>query len=583
MAVTATGPSESQLARLSKAEVIDHYEALGTEFEMVSERLAELELALEDVGWQKFAVEGTQEFTRAALNSIIRLCRVMYIKNPLIRRSVELPAYYVWAQGVTISAKYDVLNDFVQAFVDDDSNKAELTSHKAQMGKERELRTTGNVFLTLYPDLNTGRVQVRSFPVEEVDDIICNPQDAREPWYYVRHWTERDFSEVTGQIETRSKVAYYPDMHYWWARLRSDAGLSFPQNIGGKPVMATPVYHVKVGELPGMRFGVPEVYASLDWAKAAVADLEDYATIRRALARYAWFLSMKSAGKTKVDATKQKIGSRIDNNTGIDGNPPSLPGSTFIGGDGEQMTPMNTRGATPDPDGARRMWLMVAAANGLPETMYGDADVGNHATSKTLDRPTELMMLDRRTLWIDVLTDILQFATDIAILAPGNDLEGDISADFFGREVLVLPIDPESDKQEPFSRHIDVSFPELLEHDKVANVGAIVDAATLKGHPDSGIMPPKTLAEFLLQALGADDIDEILDKLYDADGQLINPPAPVPAPGTNPNQPPGSQPPANTDPNAPTTTEARISEAVRELVAVLERVAAGTSEETDEE
>lgn len=575
MSTQVNVPGERELRELPRHELIEHFEALGTNFEIVSERLAELELQLEDLGWQKFGIDNDAEFTRSALAKIIRMSRIMAIKNPLVRRAVELPTYYVWGQGVSVSAKYKPLNDFIQALWDDSSNKADFSSTAAQIANETELRTAGNVFFTLYPDLNTGLVEIRTIPVEQVSDIICNPQDKAESWYYLRQWTESIFNEFTGRTESRQRSAYYPDMRYYQQRNFRD-GTGFPQNIGGKPVMKSPVYHVKVGGLKGMRFGVPEVYASLDWAQAAKQDLEDYATIRRALARYAWVMTMKGGTKGKVDAAQQRIGARIDNNTLVDGNPPKAPGSTFIAGDGVGLEPMNTRGATPDPDGARRMWLMVSSAVGLPETMFGDADVGNHATSKTLDRPTELQFNLRRKLWIDVITEMLQFAADIGIMAAGNDLEGEISKDYFGREILVLPVNPDTGDPEP--RHIDVSFPEMLEHDVAAQVGSIVDAATLKGHPDSGIMPARTLAQLLLQALGADDIDEILDKLYDEEGNLKNPPPapPVPVPGA-----PG-QPPSPAAPRAGNLQNADIYamvEAVRELRDALKGIAEGVDED----
>jgi hypothetical protein len=60
---------------------------------------------------------------------------------------------------------------------------------------------------------------------------------------------------------------------------------------------------------------------------------------------------------------------------------------------------------------------MVAAATGMPEFFFGDANVGNHATAKTLDRPTELKFLDRQTLWADIHQDILQYVIDQSALA----------------------------------------------------------------------------------------------------------------------------------------------------------------------
>lgn len=560
-----TAPSIAELRSLPHEELIEHYEVLGDNFEIVNERLAELELALEDVGWQQFAIEGEAEFSRSALAKIIRASRVMSIKNPLIRRSVEVPVYYVWGQGVSINAAYKPLNAFIQAILDDDGNRAEFSSSEAQQANERELRSTGNLFIALFPDYESGFVAIRTLPIEEVPDIITNPQDRTEAWYILRKWTERTLNEFTGQTETLQRTAYYPTLRYW--RKRNG---DFPPTIGGKTVMRAPVRHVKVGGLKPMRFGVPETYAAIDWAQAAKADLEDYATIRRALARYAWIMQMAGAGKRKVDAAEQRISARINNTGGADTNPPRAAGATYIAGEGVNMQPMQTRGATPDPEGARRMWLMVASASGLPETFFGDADVGNHATSKTLDRPTELQFRLRQTLWVDVTEDILQFCVDVGIQAPGNELDGDVGADFFGREVLVLPIDPESEGQTPYSRHIDVEYPPLLEHDAAVTVGAIVDAATLKGHPDAGILPPKHLAEMLLSALGEDDIDEILKTMFDKDGNLINPPEPAPSPG----QEPGQQPPANARPTDLQASQLfMLAEAVRELRETLQKIA----------
>lgn len=160
-----------------------------------------------------------------------------------------------------------------------------------------------------------------------------------------------------------------------------------------------------------------------------------------------------------------------------------------------QMDPVKLAGATIHPDEGRRLLLMVAAASGLPETFYGDASVGTVATAKSLDRPTELMCRDRQTLWVEVWQDILGMVVDAAIkarkLAPGVD------------------------------RHVDVDFPPLLERDMAATVGAIIDAATLKGQAPAGTMDDRTLVRLLLWALGEDDIDELLDVIAPEDGESL--------------------------------------------------------------
>jgi hypothetical protein len=68
---------------------------------------------------------------------------------------------------------------------------------------------------------------------------------------------------------------------------------------------------------------------------------------------------------------------------------------------------------------------MVASALDLPDTMLsGDLDQGNLATAKTMDRPTELGMINEQTLAAEFLRNIFRYATDAAIRAgklPGTE------------------------------------------------------------------------------------------------------------------------------------------------------------------
>ena len=73
--------------------------------QVLSERLAELELALEDVGWVRLGMEGEREFSREGLDRIMQIARYSYLKNPLINRGVEVQRLYVFGQGVNIRAE----------------------------------------------------------------------------------------------------------------------------------------------------------------------------------------------------------------------------------------------------------------------------------------------------------------------------------------------------------------------------------------------------------------------------------------------------------------------------------------------
>jgi len=538
-------PNGSALVPLAEVQERQYVDTI----ELLQERLAELELAIEDTGWERLTgVDGDRELSRDALRKIARQARLAFLKNPLVNRAVTLQAYYVWGQGVSIEGRHPDVDAVVQSFLDDPKNQAELTSHQARTLKEMDLQVEGNLFFCFFVAPATGRVRVRTMPADQVAEIVTNPEDAKDVWYYKRVWTPRP---VDGSVGVQQTV-YYPD----WRHTPRER----PSSVGGRSIdWATPVYHVKVGGLSDMRFGVPEVYAALDWSRAYKSFLEDWSTIVRALSRFAWNLSTKG-GPKGVAAAKAKLGTTFASG-GATGetNPPPVAGSTFIGAEGYKLDPIRTSGATTSAEDGRRLLLMVAAATGLPESFFGDVSVGTLATAKSLDRPTELKFRDRQTLWGDALHDILQYVVEQAVRAPQGPLQGQITTDADGLTVITLPDDPETG--EPIDRGIDVTFPPILEHDVEAGVNAVVKAATLGGQGQlAGTLPVKFVARLLLQALGEDDIDELLDEFFPEDG---------PAPDA------GAPPEGETEPPAQETPEQAFAAAVRDLRTELARLKEG--------
>lgn len=485
---------------LRRASIIQ--EAAELNNEVLRERLAELELALEDQGWLRVAADGAHEFSPDGLRKIRALSRINYIKNPLINRAVTLQASYVFGQGINIGSKDKATNDFIQAFMDDPMNKAELTSHQSRILKEIDLEVLGNIYFVFFADASSD-VKVRTIPVDEIDDIICSPEDSKEPWYYKRSWSRRTFNVTNGEWLSEPQTDYYPDWRYEpAARLMA---------IAGRPIhWESPVYHVKVGGMSGWKYGVPETYAALDWAKAYKEFLEDWSSIVRAYARFAWSLTV-TGGRSGVAAAKTRLGTTLGIGNGGETNPAPVAGATFITTPGQTMEPIRTSGATTSAEDGRRLLLMVAAATGWPESFFGDVSVGTLATAKSLDRPSELKMLDRQTLWVGIHQDILEYARRKKGLVGGTDRAMKVE----GGE----------------TPNIDVGFPPLLEHDVAESVKAIVMAATLDGKADAGILPMEHVAKLLLDALGEDDIDEIL-KGMDFAASVAVPVAP--AVGQNP-------------------------------------------------
>lgn len=469
----------------------------------LAERLAELELALDSEGWLRLGAGGEREFSREGLRTICHLARLFYLKNPLIHRGVNVQADYVFGQGVDFSAADEAVNEAIQQFISDSRNQAELFAHQAMLLKEVELQLFGNLFFAFFTNKTDGRVVVRTIPVDEVEDVLCNPEDSRQPWFYKRAWHNEVLNIETGAVMSEMRSAYYPDWRY---RPRNK-----PTSIGGVPVMwDSPVYHVKVGCLPDMRFGVSQVYAAFDWARAYVRFLEDWATIVRAYSRFAWQLQVKG-GSGAVAAAKARLQTTLTEG-GAESNPPPVTGSMFIASDGTALSPVRTAGATVSAEDGRRLLLMVAATIGLPESFFGDVSVGTLATARSLDRPTELKMSNRQTLWEDVFQNIFTYVKEQSIRAAGGLLKGTVEEDEDGTPIIQLSNDADDS--------VYITFPPILEHDVSASVDAIVKAATLGGAGMlAGTIDLKNVSRMLLAALGEKDVDAILQDMFPDKGQ----------------------------------------------------------------
>ncbi len=491
--------TESLADRLTGGKLTDLQETAVSQSNQIwqlTESLQRLEQVLYSSEWRALSMQADQEFTRAGLKQITELARIMRLKNPVIKRGVKIQRLYVWAQGVNISAANEAINDVVQAFLDDERNRAELTSHQARGERETDLQQDGNLFFRFHVNAVSGRIRLSTIDPQEVDDIICNPEDKREPWFYKRAWVQKDLDGGTKQ-----HAVYYPD---WRFTPRNRSG--YQEKLGnGRIDWETPVYHVAVNRVG--RFGVSEFYAANDWALAYKSFLEQLASVWQALARWAAKLTVPG-GKRGVAAAKAKLNTTLGNTLGEETNPPPVTGATFISGEGVDLQPFRTAGATMSAEDGRRLLLMSIMDFGFPETFFGDASVGSLATAKSLDRPTELLIMDRQALWKGILGDIIGYQLLWAVKAPQGPLAG------LGTAVRE-PDGDQTHERIDWNQDIDptvtVAFPSIIQHDIKETVGAIIDAQTMSGRSEGAGIPLETAVRRLISELGIDDVDAVME------------------------------------------------------------------------
>ena len=483
-------PSGARADLIRRAEVAEvmadvfHTDLQTLMSESVSESTTRLELALEDIGWQRLAARMQTEFSRTGLERICELSRLMWRKNPLIRRAVNVRTYYTWAQGLTISADDEQIADLVDSFYTDPINQKTVFGSEATERLDRTWATDGQIVFVLPTDLQTGAVTIRTIPWTQLVEPVRNPEDAADIWFWRRRRT------VNNQVvdELHPDIDHLPN------------GIRPAQHDGLTIRWDQPVAVERVDRLDGETWGVPEVYAALDWAKAYKEFLEDWASYVRALAKFAWRHKTKSGPAATRAATVHEAGAR----TNVDSGVRTAAGATAVGTTVDGLEPVKQSGAHVDATSGRPLALMVAAAMDMPYSILtGDADNSNLATAKTLDRPFELALTQRRNRWSACYQRLFRYRIEAAVRAPRGQLRGTVTRDEWGRTVVTLPdtIDPS----------VSIDWPPLVEHDIKDMIEAIVNV-----HTSVEEMPTDLTLRLILTSLGIDDADQVVAAAMDA-------------------------------------------------------------------
>lgn len=478
---------------------------------LLRENMADLQLALEDKGWQSIATAVNGDFTPEARKALINLCRTMAIANPLIKRGVQIRIGYIWGQGVQLRARSGTdagqdVNAVIQAFWD--ANAKTLSGNEAHDQHERGAATDGNVYLTCFTSPLTGAVQVRTALAEEVVDVITNPDDRDDPWFYVRHVPQQVVEPGhTGAARTRQQITkvVHPAL--------SHRPVQRPKTLDGMPIRwDAPIKHVKVNPVPGWRFGVPDVYASIAWARAYKDFLVDWAQLTKSLSKYAWLATGGTASRA------QKMATEISRRSGSIGPVPpvgaagaSEAGQAAVGTPDVKLEAISKSGATIDANSGKPLAGMAAAGLGLPVTMLlADPGVtGARAVAETLDLPTVLEMGMRRLLWQAAFTEVLEYVIDQSVLAPRGALKGTISRDEWGKLATTLTGEVE--------KTLEWEWPPLVDLDPVELIKAIVQVE------GTDLVPGDVLLRLLLNALGVKDVDEVIESVTDEQGRFVDP------------------------------------------------------------
>jgi hypothetical protein len=322
----------------------------------------------------------------------------------------------------------------------------------------------------------------------------------------------------------------------------------------------SPIYHRKCGGAPGKwHFGLPIVYAALEWGQAVKRFLQDCMTIRNSLAQFSMILQTKG-GQQALQGIKQQLSTTVGPNASLwDQNPPAVSGAVFASGPGTTLQAFATKGAGGDPDDVRMYKLMVAMVFGIPESFFSDMNTSNLATATSLDRPTELNFKEQQGVWAEDLEVLAAYQLRKSLRATSGKLREAYRVDMSEAQVSAAVV-PD----------VVVTFPAIIEADVPARVHAIVEAMTLGnkfGQP--GGIDERVGVGLLNMELGVENPQEKLEEqypeaTYNPDRTKVPAPSPVvpgSIPGTQPQQNSGEQ--VKETAAALRSAASRLSQAIR--------------------
>lgn len=474
------------MSRSSTRAAEERASAAEQALEIMQENLGQLQLQMEDRGWTKIVGDGENEFNREGLRRVASVARVMAVANPLIKRALGVRCGYIFGEGYQIKSDDEKVNAVLQRMITDEGNQRAVFGETASEENERTFGTDGNLTFAFFANPRTGHIRIRTVNFDEVQDVICNPDDKDDPWFYLREYDRVEGTTTTRVREYHPALSHRPARRTRWIGEDKESGVKVRWDV--------PFLHMKVNALDGWKFGIGDSYAALPWARSYRDFLADWAVLVKALSQFAFRISGGSAGK--ADALRQQIARATRDGVPV--------GSTAALDAGTQMEAIPKTGATIDSESGKPIAAMVAASLGIPVTvLLGDpGQTGARAVAETLDTPTVNEMQRRRRVWDFAFRQMAMYAIRWAVIAPEGGLSGTVTRDAWTDEEVVT-------LRGQASTAVSIIWPSLAAESTAAAIQAIVNA------DGTGKMPPLITLKAMLEVFKVPNADEVIATFED--------------------------------------------------------------------
>lgn len=373
------GPSQSRVQLNQLLETMESNEILRESYEAASAAL--LALQAEDQGMVAINVINNEEgFTLKNLQELSKMADLQTDTGPLLKRGLTLRTENVFNKGINFDGAKNLAPRF-QKIIDKPSTQRQLFEADAFARNERELFTTGNLFMAYRQSTQTF------FPISihEISNFASNADTKDDVWYYQRTYTKID--PATNKPATSGPtIEWYPVLERW--ENRKSAPLL--KNIDNKPVVEDVVIvDLKVNTKIDKVWGVPDCLPAMPYAWAHQEYIKDASKLLKALATIAWKVVARSKGNAANAAGKVNIR--------------KTAASTAVMTEGTDLTAMPRAGQVNMRDGQAIAGYVASALGVSLIALLSDPGTasGSYGAAATLDGPSANSARARQALWIN--------------------------------------------------------------------------------------------------------------------------------------------------------------------------------------
>lgn len=331
---------------------------------------------------------------------LIKRSRLYWQHEPLPDRIISTWTEWAFGRGWTIKAEDEAFQSVLEEVVAARYNRRQFGRVGWQKHSNALLVDGERIFVFWLNPLNQ-EIRVRTLDPLEVKDILTNPDDRDEIWYYRRVWRDMDgkehmrfYQDWDLEVGAGGKTPRHP-------RMKQQTG--DPEDSDYNPVQNAFIGHVTINSL-GLR-GFPLLTSALDWVRGHREFMRDRSGIQAARHQFAWKGIVKGT-QSQVNAVKTAFDSPdpwADPSQGMR----TPRAQVFWGNEGidlQQMS-MQSDAAGAQEDG-RAFRNMAALPGGLPDFLLGDTGQANLATAKATERPLDTMFGAYQILWVEFIEDM---------------------------------------------------------------------------------------------------------------------------------------------------------------------------------